>query len=139
MKPVFEKSSAIVTFRKEGTDFILSGSVDHLTSVLYNLLENALKYSPALPVIEIIVKDTIHNVVLSVQDHGQGIPAEYHKKIFEKFFRVPTGDVHNVRGYGLGLNYVASVIRSHGGTIQVDSESGKGSCFIITLPRNEKN
>ena len=139
MKLVFEKSSANVTFRKEGTDFILSGSVDHLTNVFYNLLDNALKYSSSLPEIEVVVKEETDNVVLSVRDKGQGIATEYHKKIFEKFFRVPTGDVHNVKGYGLGLSYVASVVRSHHGTIHVESESGKGSCFIIALPKNEKN
>jgi len=139
MKPVFDKSGAAVTFAKEGSDFILSGSVEHLTNVFYNLLDNALKYSTSPPEIKVVVKGGTDNMLLSVRDNGQGIASEYHKKVFEKFFRVPTGDVHNVKGYGLGLSYVDSVVRSHHGTLHLESEPGKGSCFIITLPKNEKN
>jgi signal transduction histidine kinase len=139
MKPVFDKCGAGITFSLEGSDFILSGSVEHLTNVFYNLLDNALKYSTSPPEIKVVVKDRTDNLFLSVRDKGQGIPSEYHKKVFEKFFRVPTGDVHNVKGYGLGLSYVNSVVRSHHGTIHLESEPGRGSCFIITLPKNEKN
>jgi signal transduction histidine kinase len=83
------------------------------------------------------LRNAADSVSLSVRDEGLGIAPEYHKKIFEKFFRVPTGDIHNAKGYGLGLNYVSSVIRSHEGTIVVESEPGKGSCFTVTLPRQE--
>ncbi len=137
MKLVFEKQKANVSFTREGNDFRINGGSAHLTSVIYNLLDNALKYSPTDPEIVVVLKEDVNNIILAVKDHGVGIAPEYKKKIFEKFFRVPTGDIHNIKGYGLGLSYVESVVKSHGGTITVESEIGKGSCFTITLPRNE--
>ena len=139
MKLVFERSQSDVTFNKEGTGFSVFGGADHLTNIVHNLLDNAMKYSPGKAKIVLTLKDSTDKVVLSVQDHGQGIAPEYHKKIFEKFFRVPTGDIHNVKGYGLGLSYVANVIHRHRGTISVESSPGKGSCFVVTLPKHEKN
>jgi signal transduction histidine kinase len=135
MKLVFEKKSAAVRYEKEGTDFSIAGGTMHLVNMITNLIDNSLKYSPQNPVILVTLHATSDAVTLSVKDEGIGIPAEYHRKIFEKFFRVPTGDVHNTKGYGLGLSYVASVVKSHGGTIKVNSEPGKGSEFVITLPK----
>jgi len=135
MKLVFEKQDARVTFKKQGEDFTLMGGSVHLTSVIYNLLDNALKYSLINPEIDITLKGEESRVVLSVKDNGIGIASEYRKKVFEKFFRVPTGDVHNIKGYGLGLSYVESVVKSHKGTIDVESVPGKGSNFIVTLPK----
>jgi two-component system, OmpR family, phosphate regulon sensor histidine kinase PhoR len=136
MKLVFEKQKAQVDFKAEGTDFNLMGGPTHLTSVVYNLLDNALKYSPAEPQISILLQEQKDAVTLRIKDNGIGIASEYKKKVFEKFFRVPTGDVHNIKGYGLGLSYVDSVIKSHKGSIEVESESGKGSEFIIRLPKS---
>jgi two-component system phosphate regulon sensor histidine kinase PhoR len=136
MKLVFEKQKAQVTFEKTGEAFTINGGSVHLTNVIYNLLDNALKYSQGDPRISVSLEETDNRVVIKVSDNGIGIPKEYSKKIFEKFFRVPAGDVHNVKGYGLGLSYVDSVIRSHQGKIEVESESGKGSTFIISLPKN---
>lgn len=135
MKLVFEKQGAKVVFNKQGNDFSLLGGSVHLTSVVYNLLDNALKYSLINPEIAVNLKEETSKVILSVKDNGLGISAEYQKKVFEKFFRVPTGDVHNIKGYGLGLSYVESVVKSHKGTIDVESEPGKGSNFIIKLPK----
>jgi two-component system, OmpR family, phosphate regulon sensor histidine kinase PhoR len=135
MKLVFEKQGAKVTFEKHGDDFTMTGGNVHLTSVVYNLLDNALKYSLVNPEIKVTLKGTSSQLIFSVMDNGIGIPTEYRKKVFEKFFRVPTGDVHNIKGYGLGLSYVESVVRSHHGTIRVESEPGKGSSFIVTLPK----
>ncbi|MBT1701142.1 HAMP domain-containing histidine kinase [Fulvivirgaceae bacterium PWU4] len=134
MKLVFEKRKTQLTYQKEGTDFTFDGSLAHLTNVLYNLIDNALKYTGDGALINISLANRSKKLVLSVRDNGIGISPEYHKKIFEKFFRVPAGDVHNIKGYGLGLNYVAHVVRSHHGEITVDSAPGKGSCFVITLP-----
>ena len=135
LRLVIEKTKAIIQFEKEGTNFQLTGGVDHVTSVIYNLIDNALKYSPVNPIIKIALKEDERTVTLTVLDNGLGIAKEYQKKIFEKFFRVPTGDVHNSKGYGLGLSYVQTVVENYGGTIDVQSEPGKGSCFKIVLPK----
>lgn len=135
MKLVFEKQGAHVQVKKEGQDFQLMGGPVHLTSVIYNLLDNALKYSLVDPKIIINLKSDGNKITLSIKDQGIGIAPEHRKRVFEKFFRVPTGDVHNIKGYGLGLSYVESVVKSHKGTIEVESEPGKGSNFIITLPK----
>lgn len=136
MRLIFEKRQARISFVPEGEVFTMEGEHAHITNVIYNLLDNALKYSPEKPVISIGLKETPEHLILSVKDEGLGIPGEYKKKIFEKFFRVPTGDIHNIKGYGLGLSYVAGVVKAHQGTIEVESESGKGSTFIIRWPKH---
>lgn len=135
MKLVWEKQKAIVHTNVEGDNFILTSNKIHLSNVIYNLLDNAVKYSKAPANINIILKDEGHQLVLTVKDHGIGIPEEYKKKVFDKFFRVPQGDVHNVKGYGLGLSYVLQVIKAHKGRVEVKSEAGKGSSFSIKLPK----
>lgn len=134
LKLVFEKRKTVWQYQKKGNDFTLEGSQAHLMNVLYNLLDNGLKYSPGEGVLDITLERSPNQIMLSVKDNGIGIAPEYQKRIFEKFFRVPSGDVHNTKGYGLGLSYVASVIKSHGGKIVLESDIGKGSCFVVTLP-----
>jgi len=134
MKLQFEKYRAEVNFTRSGTDFILRGDRLHLVSVLYNLLENALKYSVLPPKIMVHLTHSESQLTLKVSDQGRGIPSEYQGRIFEKFFRVPTGDVHDVKGHGLGLNYVAGVVRLHHGSIEVESKEGVGTTFIVKLP-----
>ncbi|MDX2247196.1 MAG: HAMP domain-containing sensor histidine kinase [Bacteroidia bacterium] len=134
MKLQFERLSAKVSFYSPETPFSLTGDRLHLTSVVYNLIDNALKYGGEKPQIEISLGETSGQIRLSVKDFGMGIAAEYREKIFEKFFRVPTGDRHNIKGHGLGLSYVASVVEKHQGTISVESQPGKGSCFTVLLP-----
>lgn len=134
MKLVFEKQGATLTWTKTGSNFEVMGGSIHLTSVVYNLIDNALKYSPTQPDIHVsLIKENDH-VVLTVQDNGLGISRDYQKRIFEKFFRVPTGNVHNIKGYGLGLNYVQSVVKAHHAKIELESEVGAGSKFILTFP-----
>jgi signal transduction histidine kinase len=135
MKLLFDKNRARVSFNVEGSNFIAEGEATHITNVIYNLLDNALKYSPENPEIKVSLKESAGKLILSVQDNGVGIAAEYKNRVFEKFFRVPTGDVHNIKGYGLGLNYVLSIMKAHDGTVEVESEPGKGSNFIITFPQ----
>lgn len=136
---VLEKKHLAATLHLHGSHFDIAGSDMHMTNVVYNLLDNAIKYSPAHTQIKIDLKGSDDEVTLMVHDQGMGIDPVYHKRIFEKFFRVPNGDVHNTHGYGLGLNYVADVVRSHGGTVTVESRPGEGSCFTIRLPGKHGN
>ncbi len=134
MQLQFEKQHAVVDIKQNGSNFTINGDKLHITSVLYNLLDNALKYSKEDPAISIAITDKGDAVELAVTDNGIGISPAYKQKIFDKFFRVPHGDTHNIKGYGLGLSYVAQVVKEHGGTIDVSSEEGKGSTFKVTLP-----
>ena len=105
----------------------------HITNLIHNLLDNSLKYTLKSPVVTISTRDVIGGIVIRVNDNGIGIAKDNHKRIFEKLFRVPTGDVHNVKGFGLGLSYVKSIIGLHDGKIMVESKLGSGSTFIINL------
>ena len=105
----------------------------HITNVIFNLLDNAIKYSLDGAEIKIISEQTEDGVELQVKDNGVGIPKEYLGKVFERLYRVPTGNVHDVKGFGLGLSYVKNVIERHGGHISVESESDQGSTFIVKL------
>ncbi len=134
----FERSKAEVQFHQHGAAFQLEGDQVHLTNVIYNLLDNALKYSPGRPRIDVELAENNGSVRFTVRDHGIGIAREYQDKIFEQFFRVPQqGQQHNTKGHGLGLSYVAEVIQQHQGRIEVDSAPGKGSAFTVTLPKTQ--
>jgi two-component system phosphate regulon sensor histidine kinase PhoR len=137
MRLLLEKANARVRFDAEGGDFVLKGDATHLKSVLYNLLDNALKYSPDNPEIGVRLTATAHSLEWTVTDSGIGIPAMYHSKVFEKFFRVPQGNTHRVKGYGLGLSYVAAVVKQHGGVIAVATNPGGGSIFTVHFHRTE--
>jgi len=106
----------------------------HLTNVLYNLIDNAIKYCRNAPEIIISTSDINKHLCIDVKDNGLGIAPENHKKVFQKFYRVPTGDVHDVKGFGLGLHYVKSVVSAHRGTVKLESDLGCGSVFKIILP-----
>lgn len=128
---LIEKSKTSIDFRRSGNDFRMIGNALHLGNVVSNLIENAIKYSITNPVISIQLKKTGEDLLLSIRDEGPGIAKEYHQKIFEKFFRIPTGNIHNIKGYGLGLSYVSSVIKAHQAHIELKSEIGKGCEFLI--------
>ena len=134
LKLQFEKHRAKLSVTHSG-DTVLQGDRLHLLSVVYNLLDNALKYSKGDPAIEVDIKGDDKLVVLTVTDNGIGIAPEYKSKIFEKFFRIPHGDTHNAKGYGLGLSYVAQVIKKHNGTIIVESQPETGTVFTISIPK----
>ena len=115
---------------------IIKGDDVHITNVLFNLLDNAVKYSKDEP--KIIISTELKNefLILSVKDHGIGIQKEYVGQIFERFYRVPTGNVHDVKGFGLGLSYVKKIVDAHQGRIKVESDLNKGTKFMIYFPIN---
>ncbi len=135
MKLQFDKFTARVNLKTNGGSFALQGDRIHLTSVIYNLIDNALKYSPDTPEIDLLLEEKNNEISLSVKDKGIGIPDVYLDKIFDKFFRVPSGDQHDIKGHGLGLSYVAGVINKHKGKITVDSKKNIGTHFTISLPK----
>ena len=117
-------------------DLIIHADRFHFGNVISNLIENAIKYSGDAVNIAIRAKTTSGGVEISVKDNGTGIATDKQKHIFDKFYRVPTGDIHDVKGYGLGLYYAKTMVEKHGGTISVSSTLGKGSEFRIFIPQS---
>jgi len=118
---------------------IIEGDMTHISNVINNLLDNANKYSPEQPDISISTRDVNNGVQVIVSDKGVGMTKESKKHIFDKFYRVHTGNLHDVKGFGLGLSYVKAIMDAHKGQIDVKSEVGKGSSFILTFPHIIKN
>lgn len=109
----------------------------HLSNIVNNLLDNAEKYSNEGATIEISTENKANDILLKVKDNGIGIARENLKHIFDKFYRVPTGNIHNVKGFGLGLYYVQTMIQAHQGSISVESEPGHGSIFTLRIPKKQ--
>lgn len=128
-----QRNGMVNTFLK-AQKFNLQADRVHLTNIIFNLIDNAIKYSREIPEITITTYNTAEGIMIQVKDNGIGISKENQRKIFDKFYRVPTGNVHNVKGFGLGLSYVLAVVLKHNGTISVNSELGKGSTFNVHLP-----
>jgi len=133
LKPRIKAANAVVRFDPQGS-LIINADPLYLQGVIINLFDNSLKYGNGNPVIEVEVSDDNGNVVIVVSDNGPGIPEQFRKKVFEKFFRIPTNDIHNVKGYGLGLSYVALIIEMHNGTIEVKNNK-TGCSFTIKIPK----
>lgn len=131
--PVQDRNGQIISHLNASKTHI-EGDIIHITNIIYNLFDNANKYSPNKPKITITTMNTLSEIELRITDNGIGIKKEDTKQIFEKFYRVSTGDVHNVKGFGLGLYYVKQMTEKHGGEIEVESKIGKGSTFILTFP-----
>ena len=134
MRLQFEKANAEILLPLTEEALMVQADKTHLQSVLYNLLDNALKYSPQRPKITVNLSKQPGQIQLQVADNGVGIPAPYRQKVFDKFFRVPHGDTHNIKGYGLGLSYVHKVIALHGGSVSMEANEPKGTRVVVTLP-----
>jgi signal transduction histidine kinase len=106
----------------------------HFTNVIVNILDNAIKYSDDPPKIDVYTENVGNTILLKIADQGNGMSKQVQKQIFEKFYREHTGNVHNIKGHGLGLAYVKRIVEDHQGHISVESEKGKGSTFTIKLP-----
>ncbi len=113
---------------------IIKGDENHLSNIFHNLLDNANKYSPEVPVIYIRTKDGNGGIIIEIEDEGQGMSREQIQNIFEKFYRIHTGNVHDVKGFGLGLSYVKAMVDAHQGQVHVSSKPGKGSTFQLFFP-----
>ncbi len=133
MKLQFEKQQAVAELETIGENFMIDADKLHITSVIYNLLDNALKYSKEDPHIKVTLIRHTEYFELRISDNGVGIPEAYRAKIFEQFFRVPNGDRHNIKGYGLGLSYVNHIVQKHMGFVEIETELGKGSTFIVKI------
>ena len=129
-----ESRNGRLIFIKEADKFNITADDLHLKNAISNILDNALKYSDSEPELHIRTYNNADNLVLEITDNGIGIPKEYQHKVFDKYFRVPSGDVHDVKGFGIGLSYLKAIIELHRGTVSLESAPGKGSRFTIELP-----
>jgi signal transduction histidine kinase len=133
-----ESKKGTIVCMLEAKRFHLAVDELHFSNVLYNLLDNAIKYSNGPPAVTVRTADVPNGFLLAVDDKGIGIRPDQEKYIFEKFYRVPTGNLHNVKGFGLGLSYVKKIVTMLNGSIKVKSEPGAGSSFEIILPHASK-
>ena len=131
-----EKRKGELSFFPEAENSGIMGDSIHITNVVSNLLENAVKYTTKTPNIEIRTSNEKNYFILSIKDNGIGISKENQKRIFDKFYRVPTGNIHTVKGFGLGLNYVKKIVDEHHGEISLNSTYNKGTTFKIFIPTN---
>ena len=129
----FEKGG-IIHIDLNADNHIIQADAVHLTNVIYNLLENAIKYCESVPNITIQTRNDKQGIWIEIEDNGIGIKKENLSLIFDKFYRVPTGNLHNVKGYGLGLYYVKLIVDAHGGKVNVKSAPGKGTTFSLFFP-----
>jgi two-component system phosphate regulon sensor histidine kinase PhoR len=133
-----EKKGGQTILDLKAEDSLIKGDRTHLSNIFHNLLDNANKYTPDQPIIRVETTSKKDGIQIKIIDNGIGMNAEAKRQIFDKFYRVPTGNVHNVKGFGLGLSYVKVIVDRHGGDISVDSSVGKGSTFTIFLPKTQK-
>jgi two-component system phosphate regulon sensor histidine kinase PhoR len=133
-----ERGGALVLRLNAEKPVILADEV-HFSNIVFNLIDNAIKYSrtdvPLL--VEVETKSAAKILMIRIRDNGIGMSKETVRRVFEKFYRAHTGNIHNVKGFGLGLSYVKGMIDAHGGRIRVESTPGKGSLFVLTFPLSQ--
>jgi len=134
MELQLQKRNAIINVHTDAENAVVYGDELHLSNVIYNLIDNANKYSSDTPEITITTRNAGKNLIIEIADKGIGMTKEQSKRIFDQFYRVPTGNLHDVKGFGLGLNYVQDIIKTLNGTVKVSSEKDKGTTFEISLP-----
>lgn len=127
-----------VSLDLQATTHIIKGDENHLSNIFHNLLDNANKYTPDDPAIQIRSKDGNGGIIIEFEDNGQGMNREQVQNIFEKFYRIHTGDIHNIKGFGLGLSYVKAMVDAHHGQVHVESRIDKGSVFQLFFPYPKK-
>jgi two-component system phosphate regulon sensor histidine kinase PhoR len=129
-----ENKNGSLKLNLNATNFTVLGDKTHLTNALSNLIDNGIKFSKEVPDLSIRTSNSGNNIIVQFSDTGIGIEKEFQKKVFDKYFRVPTGNVHDVKGFGLGLAYLKKIVLLHEGTIEMKSEMGKGTSFTLTFP-----
>jgi two-component system phosphate regulon sensor histidine kinase PhoR len=134
-----EQKGGCINIEKEGSRFIVRGNIDLFHIALGNLVDNSLKYSGRLPELLIRLRSTDSRIVIEIVDNGPGIPREYRGKVFEKYFRVPTGNTHSVDGFGLGLYQVREIITAMKGNIKISNRKEGGLTVTIELPLASQN
>ncbi len=134
LKLQVENRGGRIIFENQAPFIFLNADKFHLENALVNLLDNANKYSPETPKIKVNLQKKNGQAIIQITDNGIGMNAEEVRRIFEKFYRVPTGNLHDVKGFGLGLSYVKNIVQLHHGQVKVKSAPGKGSTFQIILP-----
>ena len=132
-----ENKEGEITVQLNAEKSVVNADRVHVTNIIFNLIDNALKYTYEKPHIEISTRNAMDGILISVKDNGIGISKENQRRIFDTMYRVPTGNIHNVKGFGLGLSYVKAVVEKHGGSISVESELEKGSEFTVYIPFND--
>lgn len=130
-----QKRQAKLVLQLDAAAPVVSGDELHFSNVIYNLLDNANKYSAGSPDIKVSTKNSARGLIIEVEDKGIGMTREESRRVFDQFYRVPTGNLHDVKGFGLGLNYVLDIVTQMGGSIKVRSEKDKGTVFEIILPQ----
>jgi two-component system phosphate regulon sensor histidine kinase PhoR len=134
INPIIHTNQGTLLLNLDASPSLLLLDEVHISNVIHNLLDNAIKYSPNQLHVEIQTESQEGQFVIKIKDQGIGMEKSVFESVFEPFYRVPTGNIHNVKGFGLGLSYVKKIVDAHGGKVKVESTLGAGSTFIISLP-----